>query len=241
MGMFDFVRDAGAKIGIGDSTAEKKAAAAAKASAEKAAKAAQEQAAAAKAMKEAAARAKAAQDAAAKAAADKAVAEAKVRADAAKAAAIAAAAEAHAEATKSTALENYVTKLGLKVNNLDIRYDDGCAYISGACDTAADREKLVLAVGNVGEVNRVIEHITLPVKPAAPTALKMEAGAAHAADDDEPDFEIHTVERGDTLSKIAKKHYGDASKYPVIFEANKPMLKDPDEIFPGQALRIPKL
>lgn len=45
--------------------------------------------------------------------------------------------------------------------------------------------------------------------------------------------------KGDSLSKIAKKYYGDAKKYPVIFEANKPMLKDPDLIYPGQVLRIP--
>ncbi len=47
--------------------------------------------------------------------------------------------------------------------------------------------------------------------------------------------------RGDTLSAIAKKYYGDASKYPKIFEANKPMLSDPDKIYPGQKLRIPPL
>jgi nucleoid-associated protein YgaU len=47
------------------------------------------------------------------------------------------------------------------------------------------------------------------------------------------------VKAGDTLSKIARAHYGDASKYPLIFEANKPMLKDPDKIFVGQVLRVP--
>jgi nucleoid-associated protein YgaU len=49
----------------------------------------------------------------------------------------------------------------------------------------------------------------------------------------------YTVEKGDTLSGIAKKMYGNANKYPQIFEANKPMLKDPDKIYPGQVLRIP--
>ena len=51
---------------------------------------------------------------------------------------------------------------------------------------------------------------------------------------------FYTVEKGDTLSAIAKKHYGSAGKYMAIFEANKPMLKDPDHIYPGQVLRIPK-
>ena len=45
--------------------------------------------------------------------------------------------------------------------------------------------------------------------------------------------------RGETLSAIAKKHYGNANAYMQIFEANKPMLKDPDHIYPGQVLRIP--
>jgi nucleoid-associated protein YgaU len=54
-----------------------------------------------------------------------------------------------------------------------------------------------------------------------------------------PEAQYHTVAKGDTLSAIAKKYYGDASKYPEIFEANKPMLKHPDKIYPGQSLRIP--
>ena len=45
--------------------------------------------------------------------------------------------------------------------------------------------------------------------------------------------------KGDTLSGIAKKEYGNANQYMKIFEANKPMLKDPDKIYPGQLLRIP--
>ena len=49
------------------------------------------------------------------------------------------------------------------------------------------------------------------------------------------------MKKGDTLSGIAKTVYGKASKYPVIFEANRPMLSDPDKIYPGQVLRIPPL
>lgn len=57
----------------------------------------------------------------------------------------------------------------------------------------------------------------------------------------EPEAQFHAAVSGDTLGKIAKKYYGNAMKYPVIFEANKPMLKDPDLIYPGQVLRIPAL
>ena len=54
-------------------------------------------------------------------------------------------------------------------------------------------------------------------------------------------FHKHVVTDNDTLSKIAKHYYGDMMKYPVIFEANKPMLSHPDKIYPGQVLRIPAL
>jgi nucleoid-associated protein YgaU len=50
---------------------------------------------------------------------------------------------------------------------------------------------------------------------------------------------IYEVVGGDTLSKIAKKFYGDANKYMKIFEANKDQLKDPDKINVGQKLKIP--
>ena len=56
-----------------------------------------------------------------------------------------------------------------------------------------------------------------------------------------PEAKMHTVVSGESLSKIAKKYYGDPMKYTVIFEANQPTLKDPDKIYPGQVLRIPEL
>jgi len=49
----------------------------------------------------------------------------------------------------------------------------------------------------------------------------------------------YTVAKGDTLSKIAKDHYGKASRWPLVFEANRDQLDDPDRIKPGQVLRIP--
>ena len=50
----------------------------------------------------------------------------------------------------------------------------------------------------------------------------------------------YTVQKGDTLSKISKQYYGDANQYNRIFEANRDQLKDPDRIFPGQVLKIPR-
>ena len=49
----------------------------------------------------------------------------------------------------------------------------------------------------------------------------------------------YVVEKGDSLSKIAKREYGDANKWPRIYEANKDLIKDPDLIYPGQTLKIP--
>ena len=57
----------------------------------------------------------------------------------------------------------------------------------------------------------------------------------------EPEKQFYTVVSGDYLSKISKRVYGDANKYNIIFEANKPMLKDPNKIYPGQVLVIPAL
>jgi len=50
---------------------------------------------------------------------------------------------------------------------------------------------------------------------------------------------FYTVQKGDTLSAIAKRYYGSTNAYMAIFEANVPMLDDPDRIYPGQVLRIP--
>jgi uncharacterized protein YidB (DUF937 family)/LysM repeat protein len=79
-----------------------------------------------------------------------------------------------------------------------------------------------------------------------PTATAAPAGAAasHAAPVTEArpaaaTTALYTVVSGDTLSKIAKRHYGRADQWPRIFEANRDILKDPDRIYPGQELRIP--
>ena len=50
----------------------------------------------------------------------------------------------------------------------------------------------------------------------------------------------YVVVAGDSLSRIAKREYGDAQKWPKIYEANRSIIKDPDLIYPGQELRIPE-
>ncbi len=182
MGVFDFVKEAGARIGIGESDDEKGAKATA-ASAERAA--------------EMSKRIKARK-------AEVAQRQRQEQLD---------------ESRRARGLETYVTKLGFDVEGLDIRFDDGLATIQGKVSDQETREKIILAVGNVSGVETVQDSIE----------VTNEGGEA----------ELHVVESGDTLSKLAKEYYGDAMKYPVIFEANRPMLKDPDLIYVGQVLRIP--
>jgi len=52
--------------------------------------------------------------------------------------------------------------------------------------------------------------------------------------------DTYTVQKGDSLSKVAKQHLGDANAWKTIFEANRDVLDDPDKIFPGQTLKLPQ-
>ncbi len=136
------------------------------------------------------------------------------------------AAEAAAEAAamkqqRLTALRGVVDGLALPISDLELELDDDKVTVYGQTESQADKEKVVLALGNVAGIATVDDRISV-VKPA-------------------PQAQFYEVKSGDSLSKIAKAHYGDPMKYPVIFEANKPMLKDPNLIYPGQVLRIPAL
>jgi len=153
--------------------------------------------------------------------------------------------EAHAEANQKMeqALRNNVLKkMGLQVENLQIDFKDGLATVRGETLSQRDKEVVILGVGNTIGVSRVDDQLT--IKKAAPVAGSTTGGvpvAEKQAVQKEEAAVMYTVKSGDSLSKIAKQHYGSASKYMIIFEANKPMLKDPDKIYPGQTLRIPPL
>jgi nucleoid-associated protein YgaU len=69
----------------------------------------------------------------------------------------------------------------------------------------------------------------------APSVSGPEASAPSAATG-----RTYVVVSGDSLSKIAKRQYGDAQQWPRIYEANRNVIKDPDLIYPGQELRIPE-
>ena len=124
------------------------------------------------------------------------------------------------QSKRSSALENEIKALGLNVEGLKIKVAEQTVHVRGKVATQADKEKVVLALGNVDGIAKV-DDSGLDVATAG--------GAAR----------MYTVQKGDTLSKISKEMYGDANKYQQIFEANRPMLTHPDKIYPGQVLRIP--
>ncbi len=100
--------------------------------------------------------------------------------------------------------------------------------MSGNAPSQEQREKIVLAMGNVHGVSKVEDNITVA-----------EAGSSASSGSSAGESKFYTVQSGDTLSKVSKEFYGDPNRYNAIFEANKPMLEHPDKIYPGQVLRIP--
>ena len=117
-------------------------------------------------------------------------------------------------------IKQHIEESNPGIKDLDIQFNDGTVSMSGEADSAEAMEKAVLMAGNIQGVSDVAaENLASP-----PAAQKVE---------------YYTIVKGDTLSAIAKRHYGDASQYPRIFEANREVIKDPDLIFVGQKIRIP--
>ncbi len=121
----------------------------------------------------------------------------------------------------AAAIVAYIDKQGLDASALSVSFDGASSTVTVAGTVAdqATKEKVLLCCGNVDGVDKVDDQL--------------------AVTNPEPPATFHTVVRGDTLSAIAKACYGNANAYMKIFEANKPMLSDPNKIYPGQVLRIP--
>ena len=128
---------------------------------------------------------------------------------------------AAANQAAAQAIAKYIASQNLSAQNLNVEYDGASATVtvSGVAPDQATKEKIVLCCGNVHSVAKVNDQLTVE-QPAE-------------------ESKFHTVASGDTLSAIAKQYYGNANSYMKIFEANKPMLSDPNKIYPGQLLRIP--
>ncbi|TPE53125.1 peptidoglycan-binding protein LysM [Amaricoccus solimangrovi] len=122
------------------------------------------------------------------------------------------------EAPTPDALRKEIEDLGLKADDLKVEVEGDKVKVSGKALSQEEKEKIILATGNVKGVAKVEDDISAP-------------------DPGEPVF--HTVVKGDTLWAISEKTLGEGARYKEIFEANRPMLSDPDKIYPGQVLRIP--
>jgi len=121
------------------------------------------------------------------------------------------------------AIMDYIHAQNLDATGLTVTFDGAASTVSvfGVAPDQATKEKIALCCGNVAGVAAVNNMMSV--------------------DTSEPEGTYYTVVSGDTLSKISKNAYGDPNKYQKIFEANTPMLKHPDKIYPGQVLRIPPL
>lgn len=121
---------------------------------------------------------------------------------------------------QSKKIEQHLAQSGIPdAGKVIVDVKDGQATITGEGLSQEAKEKILVAVGNIAGIAGVVD------------AVKADSAAKESR--------IYTVKSGDTLSSISKQMYGDANRYNKIFEANQPMLKSPDKIYPGQALRIP--
>ncbi|HYD72795.1 MAG TPA: peptidoglycan-binding protein LysM [Candidatus Binatia bacterium] len=126
-----------------------------------------------------------------------------------------------AEKTSAAEMAEMLRDLGITIEGGQISVRGDEVTITGRANDTAEKERAVLVLGNTKGVAKVNDQITVATQA-------------------QPASQFYEVKPGDTLSKIAKQFYGEPNKYSAIFEANKPMLKDPDEIYPGQMLRIPQ-
>lgn len=128
------------------------------------------------------------------------------------------------------------------VENLGVEFENGVVSLSGACETAAAMQQCALIAGNVeGVADVYVNRMTVKAasRPAAEATSEAPAAPAAPAAPEVSD-ELYVIKSGDTLGKIAKEFYGKASAYMKIFEANRGVIDNPDRIYPGQTIRIPR-
>lgn len=146
-------------------------------------------------------------------------------------------------------IREHLVENGIDVSGMKIQFDGKKVVLEGHAVSVSEHERAVLVAGNVKGVEVVDDRLgvgaqdstasAVPPGPIGALAAAIQAGTVAAVEG--WSSATYTVKKGDTLSAIAKTAYGKASKYPVIFEANRPMLSDPDKIYPGQVLRIPPI
>ena len=122
------------------------------------------------------------------------------------------------------AIKQHIEEDNPGVNNLQVQVKDGVATLTGQAQSAEALEKAVLMTGNA-----------LGIEKVQADQMSIADGSKVGGDD-----EFYVIQKGDTLWKIAEKAYGDGSKYNRIVEVNREVIRDPNKIFPGQKIRIPK-
>lgn len=135
--------------------------------------------------------------------------------------------EERREQEKADLIAAHIKKFGFDTSDIKVKVDDDKVILMGSIDTIENKNKIIVTAGNVDGIASVDDWIVVKNPPVAAPP--------------QPEKQFYTVKKGDYLSKIAKEVYGNANKYNIIFEANKPMLKDPNLIYPGQVLVIPPL
>lgn len=137
-------------------------------------------------------------------------------------------------------IRDHIQDAGVGITDFVVDYDGigGHAVLKGEVDTQEAKEKAILLAGNIAGVAEVFADdlkVTKEEESAAGSAKPVDAPVSGEAT-----TEFYVIQSGDTLGKIAKRVYGDAMQYPKIFEANKEVIEDPDKIFVGQKIRLPK-
>ena len=131
------------------------------------------------------------------------------------------------EQEKAALIIDHIKKFGFDTSEIQVKVDGEKVILTGRIDTIDNKNKIIVTAGNIAGISFVDDMILVKNPPVVAPPV--------------PEKQFYTVKKGDYLSKIAKEVYGNANKYNIIFEANKPMLKDADLIYPGQVLVIPPL
>lgn len=135
------------------------------------------------------------------------------------------------------------------VNPLHVEYDDGCVTLKGIARDVAAREKCILMAGNVRgvekvnadslDVDRPRNNPHVESAPPLNPAVETDSTPETLPEPEPAASRFYTIQKGDTLWKIAASTLGKGARYPEIFEANREVILDPDKIYPGQKIRIP--
>lgn len=150
--------------------------------------------------------------------------------------------KADSETDTTTSPSQLLENAGLDASGLQFGFGTGSITVSGEIAHENDRQKIVDILSTAPGINTVQDNMTVAVADAVSNEPETAGQEVQSIPEEEPSKTItYTVQPGDTLWKISENHYGDGSHYLKIFEANSELLDSPDQIFPGQELKIPKV